>query len=87
MFLLCMAEAHGSTIPAVELITRAQENVMFRNAEGLLKNLIELKAVVDQLPFVFHKISVNPNSGENFANPVEVTSDPLPINPLSLYNC
>jgi hypothetical protein len=32
---------------------------------------IQLKAVVDQLPYVFHKISVNPGSGENFAHPVE----------------
>ncbi|KAH9208301.1 hypothetical protein DL95DRAFT_527505 [Leptodontidium sp. 2 PMI_412] len=71
MFLLCMAESHGCFIPGVEIITRCQEHVMLRDEEGLLLELVKLKEVVDQLPHVFHKISVNPNSGENFANPVE----------------
>ena len=73
MFLLCMAEVHGCFIPGVELLARCQEKVMLRDSEGLLRDLIDLKGVIDQLPYVFHKISVNPNSGENFANPVEVS--------------
>lgn len=72
MFLLCMAESHGCFIPGVELITRCQEMVMLKDEEGLLRELVKLKEIVDQLPNVFQKISVNPNSGENFANPVEV---------------
>tara|TARA_R110002060_G_scaffold7207_20_gene11042 strand:+ start:3683 stop:3850 length:168 start_codon:yes stop_codon:yes gene_type:complete len=49
---------------------------MLKDEEGLLLELVKLKQVVDQLPHVFHKISVNPNSGENFANPVEVSLAP-----------
>ncbi|KAJ1304872.1 hypothetical protein OPQ81_006006 [Rhizoctonia solani] len=71
MFLLCMADSHGCFTPAVDLIATCQERVMERDNEGLLNALIKLKAVVDQLPYVFHKISVNPGSGENFAHPVE----------------
>ncbi|CAE6397648.1 unnamed protein product, partial [Rhizoctonia solani] len=71
MFLLCMADSHGCFTPAVDLIATCQERVMERDNEGLLEALIKLKAVVDQLPYVFHKISVNPGSGENFAHPVE----------------
>ncbi|KAH7397490.1 hypothetical protein BKA64DRAFT_752995 [Cadophora sp. MPI-SDFR-AT-0126] len=71
MFLLCMAESHGCFIPGVEIIARCQECVMLKDEEGLLLELVKLKQVVDQLPHVFHKISVNPNSGENFANPVQ----------------
>ncbi|ETI24376.1 hypothetical protein G647_03745 [Cladophialophora carrionii CBS 160.54] len=71
MFLLCMAETHGCFTQGVELITRCQERVMLRDKEGLLRELIKLKAIVDRFVHVFQKISVNPNSGENFANPVE----------------
>jgi hypothetical protein len=49
---------------------------MNRDTEGLLREMIQLKAIVDQLAFVFHKISVNPNAGEQFANPVEVRNLP-----------
>lgn len=71
MFLLCMAEVHGCFQKGVEIIARCQEKVMQKDNEGLLRELIHLKQIVDQLPFVFHKISVNPNAGEQFANPVE----------------
>ncbi|KAG9121532.1 hypothetical protein FRC07_002460, partial [Ceratobasidium sp. 392] len=62
MFLLCMADSHGCFTPAVDLIATCQERVMERDNEGLLDALVKLKAVVDQLPYVFHKISVNPGS-------------------------
>ncbi|KAG8718026.1 hypothetical protein FRC08_006115 [Ceratobasidium sp. 394] len=71
MFLLCMADSHGCFTPAVDLIATCQERVMERDNDGLLDALVKLKAVIDQLPYVFHKISVNPGSGENFAHPVE----------------
>ncbi|OAL19434.1 hypothetical protein AYO22_09596 [Fonsecaea multimorphosa] len=71
MFLLCMAETHGCFTQGVELITRCQERVMLKDKEGLLRELIKMKAIVDRFVHVFQKISVNPNSGENFANPVE----------------
>jgi hypothetical protein len=72
MFLLCMAEVHGCFQKGVETVTRCQEAVMNHDKEGLLREMVNLKSSIDQLPYVFHKISVNPNSGENFANPVEV---------------
>jgi len=72
MFLLCMAEVHGCFQSGVETVTRCQEAVMNRNPDALLREMIQLKTIIDQLPYVFHKISVNPNAGEQFANPVEV---------------
>jgi hypothetical protein len=45
---------------------------MLRDKEGLLRELVDLKSIVDQFVHVFQKISVNPRAGENFANPVEV---------------
>jgi hypothetical protein len=72
MFLLCMAEVHGCFQSGVELVTRCQDAVMNRDSETLLQEMIRLKTIVDQLAYVFHKISVNPNAGEQFANPVEV---------------
>jgi hypothetical protein len=74
MFLLCMAETHGCFVNGIETMTRCQERVMLRDKEGLLRELIKLKTIVDRFAHVFHKISVNPHSGENFANPVEVLS-------------
>ncbi|KAF2475923.1 uncharacterized protein BDR25DRAFT_253564 [Lindgomyces ingoldianus] len=71
MFLLCMAEVHGCFQSGIEILARCQEHVMNRESEGLLRDLIQLKSIIDQLPYVFHKISVNPASGEQFANPVE----------------
>ncbi|CCA74881.1 related to nitric-oxide synthase, salivary gland [Serendipita indica DSM 11827] len=69
MFLLCMAEVHGLFIPGPDLIARCQERVMEKDNDGLLVELIKLKEIIDQLSYVFHKISVNPHSGENFAPP------------------
>ncbi|KAL0577411.1 hypothetical protein V5O48_004576 [Marasmius crinis-equi] len=69
MFLLCMAEFHGLFTPGPDLMARCQERVMEKDNEGLLVELIKLKEVVDQLAYVFHKISVNPHAGENFAPP------------------
>jgi hypothetical protein len=71
MFLLAMAETHGCFVRGVELVTRCQERVMLRNAEGLLRELVDLKSIVDQFAHVFSKISVNPHAGEFFGNPVE----------------
>ncbi|KAF2831689.1 hypothetical protein CC86DRAFT_275958, partial [Ophiobolus disseminans] len=71
MFLQCMAEVHGCFQSGIEVVTRCQEAVMNRDSEVLLREMIALKELVDQLPYVFHKISVNPSAGEQFANPVE----------------
>jgi sulfite reductase alpha subunit-like flavoprotein/predicted heme/steroid binding protein len=66
-----MAEVHGCFQSGVEVMVRCQEAVMVCDSESLLRNMVALKELVDQLPYVFHKISVNPNAGEQFANPVE----------------
>lgn len=66
-----MAEVHGCFQSGVEVVVRCQEAVMNRDSQALLRELVALKELVDQLPYVFHKISVNPNAGEQFANPVE----------------
>jgi hypothetical protein len=79
-----MAETHGCFTQGVEIIARCQEKVMLKDKEGLLRELVKLKAIVDQFAYVFGKISVNPNSGENFANPVEVLN--LTQGPWSLAN-
>lgn len=71
MFLLCMAETHGCFVDGLDVIARCQEQVMLRNKDGLLRELVSLKRIVDQFTHVFAKISVNDNAGENFANPVE----------------
>ncbi|RPA75375.1 hypothetical protein BJ508DRAFT_332183 [Ascobolus immersus RN42] len=71
MFLLCMAEVHGAFTSGVELVVRCQEAIMEKDNEALLEHLVALKMIVDQLGPIFHKISVNPSSGELFANPVE----------------
>lgn len=71
MFLQCMAEVHGCFQSGVEIVTQCQEAVMTRDSEVLLQAMVALKELVDQLPYVFHKISVNPQAGEQFANPVE----------------
>jgi hypothetical protein len=47
---------------------------MLRDAEGLLRELVDLKSIVDQFAHVFSKISVNPHAGEFFGNPVECRS-------------
>lgn len=70
MFLLCMAETHGCFVDGVEVIARCQEQVVLKNNEGLLRELLSLKAIVDRFVHVFQKISVNDLAGEQFANPV-----------------
>lgn len=44
---------------------------MTRNKEGLLRELIRLKEILERMPNAFHTISMNPNSGENYVSPAE----------------
>lgn len=39
---------------------------MNRNVEGLLREMIRLKEILERMPNAFHSINVNPNSGENY---------------------
>ena len=39
---------------------------MNRNVEGLLREMVRLKEILERMPNAFHSINTNPNSGENF---------------------
>ncbi|KAL2064033.1 hypothetical protein VTL71DRAFT_4527 [Oculimacula yallundae] len=55
----------------VDAIAACQEHVMSRNREGLLRELIRLKEILERMPNAFHTISMNPKSGENYVSPAE----------------
>jgi sulfite reductase alpha subunit-like flavoprotein/predicted heme/steroid binding protein len=44
---------------------------MNRNIEGLLREMIRLKEILERMPNAFHSISTNPNSGENYVSATE----------------
>jgi hypothetical protein len=39
---------------------------MNRNVEGLLREMVRLKEILERMPNAFHSINTNPNSGENY---------------------
>jgi hypothetical protein len=41
---------------------------MNRNVEGLLREMIRLKEILERMPNAFHSINPNPSSGENFVS-------------------
>jgi hypothetical protein len=44
---------------------------MTRNNEGLLRELIRLKEILERMPNAFHTISPNNRAGENYVSPAE----------------
>lgn len=44
---------------------------MTRNIEGLLREMIALKEILERMPNAFHSISLNPQSGDNYISPAE----------------
>jgi len=44
---------------------------MSGNKEGLLRELIRLKEILERMPNAFHSISLNPHSGDNYISPAE----------------
>lgn len=54
-----------------DAIAACQEHVMNRDVEGLLREMIRLKEILERMPGAFHSISTNPNSGENFVSAME----------------
>jgi len=44
---------------------------MTKNREGLLRELIRLKEILERMPNAFHSISLNPSSGDNYVSPAE----------------
>jgi hypothetical protein len=82
-FLLCIVEMHGCFRPVVEIIVKCQECVMKKDNHGLLGQLIRLKSITDELSCIFHKISLNPKSGQNYVNPVDWSRYAIFTSPLS----
>ncbi|KAK4211511.1 alpha subunit of putative sulfite reductase [Rhypophila decipiens] len=60
------ADTSASFQHGPDAIAAAQEHVMNRNNEGLLRELIRLKEILERMPNAFHTINTNPNSGENY---------------------
>lgn len=44
---------------------------MRRDIEGLLREMVRLKEILERMPGAFHSISTNPSSGENFVSATE----------------
>ncbi|KAM7208397.1 alpha subunit of putative sulfite reductase [Naviculisporaceae sp. PSN 640] len=60
------ADTSASFQHGPDAIAAAQEHVMNRNNEGLLRELIRLKEILERMPNAFHTINTNPNSGDNY---------------------
>ncbi|KAF1994309.1 hypothetical protein P154DRAFT_33488 [Amniculicola lignicola CBS 123094] len=70
-FLKGCSETSASFQHGVDAIAACQEHVMTRNKEGLLRELIRLKEILERMPNAFHSISLNDRSGENYVSPAE----------------
>ncbi|KAK4442883.1 alpha subunit of putative sulfite reductase [Podospora aff. communis PSN243] len=60
------ADTSASFQHGPDAIASCQEHVMNRNVEGLLREMIRLKEILERMPNAFHSINTNPNSGENY---------------------
>ncbi|KAK3947148.1 hypothetical protein QBC32DRAFT_401772 [Pseudoneurospora amorphoporcata] len=60
------ADTSASFQHGPDAIASCQEHVMNRNSEGLLRELVRLKEILERMPNAFHTINTNPNSGENY---------------------
>ncbi|KAK4228683.1 alpha subunit of putative sulfite reductase [Podospora fimiseda] len=60
------ADTSASFQHGPDAIAACQEHVMNRNVEGLLREMIRLKEILERMPNAFHTINTNPNSGENY---------------------
>ena len=67
-FLKGCADTSASFQHGPDAIAACQEHVMNRNTEGLLRELIRLKEILELMPNAFHSINTNPNSGENYVS-------------------
>ncbi|KAK3998190.1 alpha subunit of putative sulfite reductase [Cladorrhinum sp. PSN332] len=60
------ADTSASFQHGPDAIAACQEHVMNRNVEGLLREMVRLKEILERMPNAFHTINTNPNSGENY---------------------
>ncbi|KAF6816566.1 sulfite reductase flavoprotein alpha-component [Colletotrichum sojae] len=70
-FLKGCADTSASFQHGPDAIAACQEHVMNRNNEGLLREMIRLKEILERMPNAFHSISTNPNSGDNYVSAAE----------------
>ena len=68
-FLKGCAETSASFQHGPDAMAACQEHVMNRNIEGLLREMIRLKEILERMPNAFHSISTNPSAGENYVSP------------------
>ncbi|KAK0710137.1 hypothetical protein B0T26DRAFT_836309 [Lasiosphaeria miniovina] len=62
------ADTSASFQHGPDAIASCQEHVMNRNVEGLLREMVRLKEILERMPNAFHSINPNPNSGENYVS-------------------
>ncbi|KAM0816938.1 putative indoleamine 2,3-dioxygenase [Seiridium cardinale] len=67
-FLKGVADTSASFQHGPDAIAACQEAVMKRDVEGLLREMIRLKEILELMPNAFHSISPNPSSGENYVS-------------------
>ncbi|KAH7146705.1 cytochrome b5-like Heme/Steroid binding domain-containing protein [Dactylonectria estremocensis] len=67
-FLKGCADTSASFQHGPDAIAACQEHVMTNNVEGLLRELIRLKEILERMPNAFHTISPNPNAGDNYVS-------------------
>ncbi|KAF7556520.1 hypothetical protein G7Z17_g1310 [Cylindrodendrum hubeiense] len=67
-FLKGCADTSASFQHGPDAIAACQEHVMTGNVEGLLREMIRLKEILERMPNAFHSISPNPNAGENYVS-------------------
>ncbi|CAI6332041.1 unnamed protein product [Periconia digitata] len=70
-FLKGCADTSASFQHGPDAMAACQEHVMNRNNEGLLRELIRLKEILERMPTAFNTISPNDRSGENYVAPAE----------------
>ncbi|KAI0129422.1 sulfite reductase flavoprotein alpha-component [Xylariales sp. AK1849] len=67
-FLKGCSDTSASFQHGPDAIASCQEAVMKRDIEGLLREMIRLKEILERMPNAFHSISPNPSSGENYVS-------------------
>lgn len=70
-FLKGCADTAASFQHGPDAIAACQEHVMNHNIDGLLREMVRLKEILERMPNAFHSISTNPSSGDNYVSATE----------------
>lgn len=65
-FLKGVADTSASFQHGPDAIAACQECVMNRDVDGLMREMVRLKEILERMPNAFHTISPNPMSGDNY---------------------